>query len=133
MARLHADTPSRPPKPPKGLVSKVFQPPGEAARAEWFLPGTEPAAATWAAARPPARIVQPGDGAILALDPDIPRSDSACCFQARDAPEQSRWLLDDTLLDSPDWPLARGKHLLILQDRNGLERDREHQSRFEVR
>jgi penicillin-binding protein 1C len=130
MARLHADTPSRPPTPPRGLVSKVFQPPGEAPRGEWFLPGTEPVGATWTAARPPARIVQPGDGAILALDPDIPPERQRLLFQARDAPEQSRWLLDDTLLDSPDWPLARGRHLLILQDRNGLEQDR---ARFEVR
>jgi penicillin-binding protein 1C len=111
-------------------VSKVVQPPGEAARAEWFLPGTEPAAATWAAARPPARIVQPGDGAILALDPDIPLDRQRLRFQAREAPEGAWWLLDDTRLNTPDWPLARGKHLLILMDRDELERDR---VRFEVR
>ncbi len=130
MARLHADTPSHPPKPPRNLVSKVVQPPGEPARAEWFLPGTEPAAATWAAARPPARIVQPGDGAILALDPDIPLDRQRLRFQAREAPEGAWWLLDDTRLGTPDWPLARGKHLLILMDRDELERDR---VRFEVR
>jgi penicillin-binding protein 1C len=130
MARLHADTPSRAPKPPKGLMGKLVQPPGEAARTEWFLPGSEPATTTWSAASPPAEIVQPGDGAILALDPDIPPDRQRLVFQARNAPAQSRWLLDDTHLDSPDWPLARGKHLLILMDRDGLERDR---VRFEVR
>ena len=130
MERLHGDMSSRPPKPPKGLLGKVVQPPGEAARPEWFLPGSEPAAPTWTAAHPPTEIVQPGDGAILALDPDIPRDRQRLVIQARNAPEGSRWLLDDAPLTTPDWPLIQGKHLLILQDRDGREQDR---ARFEVR
>jgi penicillin-binding protein 1C len=130
MERLHGDTPSHPPKRPRGLLSKLVQPQGETARLEWFLPGSEPPTATWSAASPPAQIVQPSDGAILALDPDIPRDRQRLQFQARNAPEGARWLLNDTLLDTPDWLLARGKHLLILKDRDGLERDR---VQFEVR
>ncbi len=130
MERLHGDTPSPPPKPPRGLLSKVIQPHAETARLEWFLPGSEPASATWSAASPPAKIVQPSDGAILALDPDIPWERQRLQFQARNAPEGARWLLNDVPLDSPDWPLTRGKHRLILKDRNGQERDR---VQFEVR
>ena len=130
MNRLHADTPSLPPKPPKGLVRRTIQPPGEPARQEWFLPGSEPLGTTWTAANPPARITQPGDGDILALDPDIPADLQRLSFRADHAPAGAWWQLDATRLDNPDWSVAPGRHVLRLLDPDGQELD---QARFEVR
>ena len=123
MRGLHADTPSRPPVPPKGLNRKRFQPPGEPVREEWFLAGTEPAGAPWAAATPPAAIVAPDDGAIRALDPDLPRERQRLTFRASHAPADAWWQIDEQRLPSPDWLLTRGRHQLRLKDRDARELD----------
>jgi penicillin-binding protein 1C len=130
MRWLHAEVPSLPPLPPHGLLRKPIQPPGEAPRHEWFLPGSEPAGATWNAASPPPAIVNPGDGAILALDPDLPTARQRLLFQASHAPPDSWWQLDDIRLAGPDWPLARGRHRLALKGFDGQELDH---VTFEVR
>ena len=99
MRALHARTPSRPPRPPAGLLHAQvrFGDQLEAARGEWLLPGTAQAlfaidniAVSAYSMRTqgqnhskitdlstpsvPARISAPQDGTILALDPDIPPS-----------------------------------------------------------
>jgi len=130
MQRLHAESPSLPPDPPRGLLRKRFQPPGEALRREWFLPGSEPAGASWNSATPPPEIVNPGDGGILALDPDLPQTRQRLVFQASHAPVGAWWQLDEIRLETPDWPLERGRHALSLKDREGRVLD---QVRFEVR
>lgn len=130
MDRLHVDTPSLPPKPPRNLLRKAVHPPGEGVRQEWFLPGSEPATPIWSVAHPPAEIIHPGNGAILALDPDIPQDRQRLGFQTRHAPAGSWWQLDDIRQDAQDWPLTRGHHLLILMGLDGLELDRVN---FEVR
>lgn len=130
MQRLHADPPSLPPDPPKGLTRKLIQPPGEAPRREWFLPGSEPAGATWNAATPPPEIINPGDDGILALDPDLPQSRQRLLFQASHAPAGAWWQLDETRLETADWLLERGRHTLSLKDSEGRVLD---QVRFEVR
>ena len=130
MARLHEQLPSHAPKPPAGLVRKTVRPFGEIARPEWFLPGTEPRGDTWAAAAPPAEIVRPGRGAILALDPDLPPERQRLSFLAHHAPEGAIWELDARRQDSPDWALSRGRHQLILKNREGMVLD---QVDFEVR
>ncbi|MDP2833053.1 MAG: penicillin-binding protein 1C [Pseudomonadota bacterium] len=130
MQRLHAESPSLPPDPPRGLLRKRFQPPGEALRREWFLPGSEPAGASWNAATPPPEIVNPGDGGILALDPDLPQTRQRLLFQASHAPVGAWWQLDEIRLETPDWPLERGRHALSLKDKDGRLLD---QVRFEVR
>jgi len=130
MQRLHAESPSLPPDPPRGLLRKRFQPPGEALRREWFLPGSEPAGASWNSATPPPEIVNPGDGGILALDPDLPQTRQRLVFQASHAPVGAWWQLDETRLETPDWLLEHGRHALSLMDRDGRVLD---QVRFEVR
>ncbi len=130
MQWLHTNTPSPPPEPPRGLTRKRIQPPGEAPRREWFLPGTEPAGDTWNAASPPPAIVTPGEGGILALDPDIPPQRQRLVFQATHMPTGAWWQLDGTRLALPDWPLERGHHQLNLNAREGALLD---QVRFEVR
>jgi penicillin-binding protein 1C len=130
MQGLHADTPSQPPEPPRGLLRKRIQPPGEALRREWFLPGSEPRGTAWHAATPPAEIVEPGDGSILALDPDMPQTRQRLVFQATHAPAGAWWQLGDSRLETPDWQLARGRHRLNLNAPDGRVLD---QVRFEVR
>ena len=130
MHSLHADTPSNPPAPPRGLLRKRIQPPGEPLRREWFLPGTEPAAHTWTAATPPAEILNPDDGAILALDPDLPIDRQRLTLQASHTPAAAWWQIDGQRLSQPDWPLQRGRHILLLKTDNERELDR---VEFEVR
>jgi len=114
MAKLHADEASLPPAPPAGLLRRKVQPPGETTRSEWFLPGSEPADAAWAAATPPALILQPSQGAILALDPDIPAERQRLGFRANHLPEGAFWMMDGDRHAGDEWPLARGRHRLQL-------------------
>lgn len=130
MERLHAGAPGRAPRPPAGLVRQPVSPPGEATRLEWFIAGTAPDGPTWDAAQPPAAIVQPADGDILALDPDIPAANQRLHFRAANAPAGSRWRLDREQIAASDWPLQRGRHTLSLSDPSGRELDR---VEFEVR
>ncbi len=130
MQILHADTPSTPPPPPAGLIRQPIQPPGEAPRQEWFLPGSEPLGSTWAVATPPASIIDPSHDAILALDPDLPAERQILAFRASFPPADAVWHLDEVRLDSPEWRLQRGRHRLELRDRDGRVLD---QLRFEVR
>ena len=129
MRALHASggssSPSRPPSPPPGVVAQrvTFGNGIEAARSEWFLPGTEQAlfamnseaaSATAASAKGqkpspsnarhsasedavPPRITAPQDGTILALDPDIPPARQRLNLAAEAgsaAPTQLRWWID---------------------------------------
>lgn len=138
MAHLHARTPSRAPEPPRGLLRRPVRfglaPEGggvlEAAREEWFLPGTQQgvfaidsvadgvhvadvksphgsmsarggSAGDDAVAA--ARIATPVSGTIVALDPDIPPARQRLRFEAM-APGGGgalRWRLDGK-------PAARG-------------------------
>ncbi|NTV95558.1 MAG: penicillin-binding protein 1C, partial [Thiobacillus sp.] len=118
------------PKPPARLVRRAVTPPGEAARSEWFLAGTEPGAHGWSAASPPAAIVQPADGDILALDPDIPAANQRLGLKARHALADSRWQMDGADWHADTWPLQRGRHRLALLDAGGATLD---QVEFEVR
>jgi len=129
----------------------------EAARTEYFLPGTAQSAIRIARARDirPA-IAYPTDGMLAALDPDIPTARQRIRFRATGAPAGSRWVLDGKpvpaavmrsqrpstaslrkvasdraddalLLDWMPWP---GRHVLALQDATGAVLD---SIRFEVR
>ena len=132
MAHLHARVPSRAPAPPRGVVRAPvrFGPaPGggaalEAARTEWFLPGTQQAyfaidsvavdayemgagrqkdlksrsrARSDDAVQPAGvRIATPVSGTIVALDPDIPPMRQRLQFAATAHPPGMalRWRLD---------------------------------------
>lgn len=134
MGALHAGQPSRPPTPPPGLqrVAVRFGNALEAARDEWFLPGTaqtlftidsEAAAAVLASAGGqkdaqssaaadgvPPRITRPQDGTILALDPDIPPAHQRLLLQAEAGSASAdalRWRIDGQ-------PVGQGPHALWL-------------------
>ena len=155
MQQLHARTPSRAPVSPAGLVSQrvTFAQQLEAARAEWFLPGTaqDTFAINSIADNDPftlgrgqkslknvntgpsqaTRITAPADGTILALDPDIPPARQRVRFTA-DAPG-ARWLLDGKPLGSGptvQWLPWPGRHRVALIDAGGQTMD---EIRLEVR
>jgi len=102
MRYLHREVPSHAPTAPAGVVPHRVQfgaaasgAPLEAARREWFIAGTEqtrfvmPApvyadsAAGGASEAVSLRIVQPANGTIFALDPDIPPTHQRVWLRAR--------------------------------------------------
>ena len=134
---LHEGAASRRPAVPAGVVKQhvTYASGGEAPRDEWFLAGTEAARMVEveaAAAR--ARISSPVNGAIYAIDPDIPRERQRITV-AVDGAQPGTWLkLDDgrrVRADAPHlWLPQTGRRGAVLVDAKGNEIDR---VRFEVR
>lgn len=135
LAWLHARAPSRAPAAAAGLVQQG---------GEWFLPGTTPREETAARLRRPAAessgtqaawhsapfgIRQPREGAVLALDPDIPPAAQQLLLEG--AP--GRWLINGREVGRGArvaWLPRPGRHLLERQDAASSRIDR---LRFEVR
>ncbi|WP_404947888.1 penicillin-binding protein 1C [Roseateles sp. YR242] len=136
MLALHAGAPGQAFKPPPGLVHQPvrFDANQEPARQEYFVAGTEQAVLRLAATA--VAISNPAQGAIYALDPDIPPAHQRLRFEhagalGRDGPAQ--WRLDGRPLGrgvTVDWLPMPGTHELALLDANGRELQR---VRFEVR
>lgn len=102
----------------------------EPARDEWFVAGTEPAqaiAARGGAAR--VGIHSPSDGAIYALDPDMPAAVQRLTFEG----QRGTWVLNGRRLGQGGrvaWAPWPGRHELRLLAADGRELQR---VRFEVR
>lgn len=177
MGFLHAREPSRAPAAPKGLVRQAVQfgalqaaqgsgegataaLPLEAAREEWFVPGTQqarfaidtgppdgtvvakrgarPSRATPAAVpadtadEPLARILSPVPGTIIALDPDIPPERQRLHLVANGG-RDLRWRIDGREQGRgarSAWSPWPGRHQLELVDARGKVHD---MLQFEVR
>ncbi|MBY0454979.1 MAG: penicillin-binding protein 1C [Burkholderiaceae bacterium] len=166
MAHLHAREASRAPAPVPTLVRSAvrFGPapatpeqPLEAARQEWFLPGTQqalfaidsgateslPSRATAqkgsqkdilaAGGGPSAHITAPVPGTIIALDPDIPPARQRLQFRAFGSAAGLHWRMDGKPLGQGSalawlpWP---GRHVVQLTDARGTVLD---EVRLEVR
>jgi penicillin-binding protein 1C len=99
---LHETVPSREPAAPGSIALHQvrFNDVAEASRPEWFLRGTEVAvverAAVDADADRSARIAYPGDGLIVALDPDIPVDVERIAFQMEPERGDLHWRLART-------------------------------------
>ena len=134
--------PSLPPTKPVGVLSKRVQFEGvpEAARQEAFIAGTERSrielahtqrADNSASANNVATILNPKNGAIYALDPDIPKARQQLVFEWSTG--SASWQLDGESLGAQRqqaWTLAPGIHTLKILDSNGRDLDT---VRFEVR
>jgi penicillin-binding protein 1C len=86
---------------------------------EWFVEGTAPSPGrTVRVSAAEARISYPGEGAILALDPDIPPAMQRV-FLAATGGAAAVWVLDGARLGPADQPFAwapvAGTHALQLQ------------------
>ncbi|MDC6166955.1 penicillin-binding protein 1C [Paucibacter sp. XJ19-41] len=123
MAYLHRDQLSKPPAAPPGLLRQTvaFEPGGEPARPEWFVRGTEQArmrASAQQATQQMAGIANPRDGAIYALDPDIPPAAQKIRFEG----ESGVWVLDGKRLGRGarlSWAPWPGRHELKLLGSRG--------------
>jgi penicillin-binding protein 1C len=150
MHYLHRNTPSRAPAAPEGLLKAQVQYGHEleAARSEWFVPGTQQAlfavdaplagkarnktqAANALPGADAARITSPAPGTIVALDPDIPPTRQRLRFAAEGS--NLRWQMNGkpfgqgAQLQWLPWP---GKHVVQLVDARGSVLD---EIRLEVR
>jgi penicillin-binding protein 1C len=109
-----------------------YEPPIEPERQEVFLMGTGQDVITLAQAEArPIRIEGPGNGAVLALDPDIPPERQKVGFRAVPArpglvwkidgqPADPAWLQADGALL---WPPRKGAHRISLLGEDGKELD----------
>lgn len=124
-----------PPRPADVVEQRVrFVPPVEPERSELFLRGTETAEVV---AKPDlvgaAHIVYPAEGAVLAVDPDIPEASQRIRFEASVQAEALAWRLDGQLVGTGGefaWTPVPGSHELLLEDAEGRVLDR---VRFSVR
>ena len=108
MQALHQGGTGDAPAPPKNVAR---------ANNEWFITGTTPGGLHTEPALEEARITYPGNGAIFALDPDIPAGLQRLFFQAK-VGNPADFVLDGKALGSAARPLAwapsPGFHILEL-------------------
>ncbi len=122
---LEGRHPSSPRVPPPG-VERVGD--------EWYLAGTAPVGGRTLAAPPAPAIIEPIDGAALALDPGIPEAAQRVRFVAQGTDKDWSWHLAGQRLTAADsiylWSPRPGIHHLQLIDPDGKVRD---SVRFRVR
>jgi penicillin-binding protein 1C len=131
MGRLHrGGVASHAPAIPAGLVARDvrFEPAIEPPRRSWFLAGTElERVAVLTRGSGPARISSPANGAIIALDPDIPVANQRVVLQSRGADARLAFYLNGRALGSSErprrWSPVTGRHTLELRDDEGRVRD----------
>jgi penicillin-binding protein 1C len=133
MNGLHPAETGAPTPPPGVETAQVsFDPPLEAPRDELFIAGTAVERVTAKApeqTRP--TIVYPGQGQIIAVDPDIPPDRQRVRFEATGGGPDLQWRLNGEPLVGGDlWRPQPGKWLLTLHGVNGAQVDG---VRFEVR
>jgi penicillin-binding protein 1C len=123
---LNAQRGSQPPSPPPGVVQTqvTFAPAVEAPRREWFAAGTEVATvATVPEQAARTHIASPGNGLVIALDPDIPPERQRVPLLARGGTEQLAFRLDGATVGPAAkqmlWSPRSGAHRLALVDASG--------------
>ena len=130
MNALQEDHPALPPPLPTGLEHRAirYEPPIEPGRQEVFLAGTGQDVITLAQAEArQVRIEGPGNGTVLALDPDIPPDRQQVRFQATAIRPGLIWRVDGQAPEpawvQPDgnllWPPRRGAHRITLHAEDG--------------
>ena len=134
---LHEGVVPTAPVAPAGVVRQRIAYAGgvESGRDEWFIAGTETARVSGVEARSiKPHIQSPPDGAIYAIDPDIPEARQRVVVSAHGAPRGSRVVLDDGRQARADRPVlwlpAPGRREIALVAADGRELDR---VRIEVR
>jgi penicillin-binding protein 1C len=130
MAALHAATPARPPRAPAGVEARPvrFADAFEPSRPEWFLAGTASEHVARAArVAGTLLITAPADGAVLALDPDIPSRYQRVAFDASAPDPTARWRLNDRIVGDAAavlaWRPVPGEYKLELVAADGTALD----------
>jgi penicillin-binding protein 1C len=97
----------------------AFRPPVEPPRDELFLTGTwQPLFALATPAEQAPRLVAPSDGAVIAIDPDIPPARQLLVIRAAGARDGLYVTVDGRRLDGlpARWPPVPGRHEVALRD-----------------
>ena len=123
---LHKDLTSDPPKPPSGLVKRqVSISPGGRVYNEWYLKGSEPPPGQLhrVSVKPAvalAYIQYPTDGAMIAIDPDIPETSQRIRLKSSGDMSSYNLYLNENLIGpvskTYDWQPIRGNFKLSLKD-----------------
>ena len=123
---LHKDLTSDPPKSPPGLVKRqVSISPGGRVYNEWYLKGSEPPPGQLhrVSIKPAialAYIQYPTDGAVIAIDPDIPEMSQSIRFKSSGDMSSYNLYLNENLIGpvskTYDWQPIRGNFQLSLKD-----------------
>jgi penicillin-binding protein 1C len=127
---------SEPATPPSGVIHTAARFNGiEPDRDEWFLDGTQVADVVQVASTAGgARLESPADGAIFAIDPDIPNTRQRILLRARGAGEDDRFVLPNGKIIAANepylWNPSRGVQAITLVSADGRILDR---AKFEVR
>jgi len=137
MDYLHEGGTAATPAMPDGIVRQRIHYTGnvEPDREELFIAGTERTEIVTLATRSVgAKIETPANGAIYAIDPDIPAARQRLVVTARGAPRNARFVFEDgrqARADKPFmWLPPPGRRELVLKSADGKELDR---VKFEVR
>jgi penicillin-binding protein 1C len=137
MDYLHEGIAPERPAIPNGVTRRRITYAGgiEPEREEWFLDGTATSQIAAVDARTVTpRIATPANGAVYAIDPDIPRERQKLTVTARGAPKGAKLVLEDGRRARADQPLLwlpePGRREIALVSAEGRELDR---VRFEVR
>ena len=123
MNYLHRSSPSIPPQPPQGVVTKRidFDHHIEPEKDEWFIDGTEPSSIELNTIHVNPHIVYPSERTIIALDPDIPEGHHLIFFEAKASNTNFQWLLNNkkigTSSERVSWKPKKGKYVLSLVDK----------------
>ena len=127
MNALQRRWPSGRPAPPPGVVAErvEFDDHLEAARDELFVTGTEMRQVSLKRGNSlRTRIAYPGNGSVLAMDPDIPDSVQRVQFSMRPEARGYRFRIDGEDVRSDGfWSPAHGTHVLELIDAEGQASD----------
>ncbi len=131
MNYLYRSSPGIPPQQPSRILAKKieFQHNIEPARVERFIKGTEPTSLVTGETtvfldiiHGISHITYPPNGAIIALDPDIPEENQRIFFETQTSNEEFEWVLDGKNVGGISYPIVlwnpkHGKHLLSLVDK----------------
>lgn len=122
---LTVDVPSRVPRPPRGVtLYKVrFDPPVEPERDEWFLNGTQTRVVATGLPAVSPRLVGPGEGTVIALDPDIPLNRQKVIIRYLPAPARVQVRVGAETLAGEEgragWSPRPGSHRIELLGEDG--------------
>ncbi len=137
MNTLHERTPSQQSLPPVTVIAEDvhFVPAIEAARNEWFIKGTETEKIVLAGPQTRrGRITSPANGAIIALDPDIPPEYQKIPIRAASVDAGDKIVFNKTETIAADtgqlWQPLPGQYTLQLVSADGAQLD---QIKFTVR
>jgi penicillin-binding protein 1C len=129
MNELQRHRPGKSPARPPGVhIGRIhYEPAIEPERLEMFRAGTAQERIIIPAEVHHPRIEGPGNGAVLAIDPDIPATRQKVRFRIANMQPSLTWYMNDKAID-PDWldadgsllwPLTRGSYRVSVQTSDG--------------